>query len=294
MDQQTRRAWGGLVRYANGEVAEIAELRGILADCMTWITAIDPFGLFGLNDTNLSQQASDYRPAIDALLRWLCSGPESKERACFHAQALEFLGEHCKHIRLELKEVSYVLQELNKLNYSPGELEGFREQQHRIFEGSRYRAANGAMAGTNFSPFGILAPAKEYEDFADPICDFLLSQYQSRLNKEYSNDRMDKASAPLVPIFVCPSCDKIVMPERTGRKKFCSACSSKARTQKYLQKASPNENRDYQWLYRLLHAKPDVRKMYMRNEKNRTRLREIKTRQRQSSRCKNLMQNMGL
>ena len=296
MDARTKRAWAGLVSYANGVAAEASELRRILADCMDSVAAVEPFGLLDLilgGDEELLRQAVAYRPSVEGLLRWLCSKPKSKERASFHWQSLDFLREHGQHIRgMYLKEVVYDARRVAEFNYSAAERESFREDQDRIFAAAQYTTRDGKLAGTDFSPFGILAPSKEYEDFADPICDFILSDYQRYLNREYV--RRDKKPAPLVPIFVCPACNKLVMPERVGRKRHCSECSDKARAEKYRQKASPSENKDYQWLYRLRQKDSGLRKSLLRKPNNQKRLREIKARQQKSHRCQNLIRDMRL
>jgi hypothetical protein len=279
-----RRIWAGLVSYANGATTKPGEIRRIIADCMPWVAAVEPFGLLDpiWPDENLLRQAAEYRPSIDALLRWLCSA-KSEERDKLDGQVLSFLREHTQHIGgMRLKEVFYNPADVEKLNYTPAELEHLKEVHDRYW------------ADWKNSPLGILTPSKEYYDIADPICDFVLSEYQKSRNREQS--RKDKKPVPVVPIFVCPNpaCKKLVMPERTGRKKYCSDCSDHARAEKYRKKASPNENRDYQWLYRLKHTESTLRKVRLRDPKVRGRLKEIKASQPHSSRCQNLIQDMRL
>jgi hypothetical protein len=297
MDTRTKRVWNGLVNYANG-TATNAQLRSTVADCMGWVSAIAPFGLLlgWMNDHELAIQAAEYRPAVDRLLRFLCSGPNSEERKSLRSQAKRFLNEHGQHIGgINLVEVSYNEKSLQNFNYTPAELKRFKEQSDRIWESAQYRRrGEDRLTGTNMLPLGIYVPTKDYQDLADPICDFLMSEYQKYLDKYLEYSRRDKEPAPVVPIFVCPRCNKLVMPERTGRKQYCSDCTDQARTEKYRQKAPAGEGRDYQWLYRLSKKDTGSRKVFLRNQKNQARLREVKSRQEESSRCQGLLLDMRL
>lgn len=283
MNIKTKRAWAGLVNYANGVVTEASELRRIVADCMHWVAAVEPFGLLDPilgGDKELLRQAVEYRPSVERLLRWLCSA-KSMERDTLGQQALDFLREHTQHIgAMRLKEVFYNPEDVEKLNYTPTELERLKEEHNRYW------------ADWKDSPLGIFTPSKDYVDIADPICDFVLSEYQKYRSREYS--RRDKKLGPPFPIFICPNCKKLVLPKRTGRKKYCSNCSNHARAAKYRQKASPDESRDYQWLYRLQQLEPILRKVRLRTSKVRERLEEVKARQRNSPRCQSLLQDMRL
>ena len=217
-----------------------------------------------------------------ALLRFLCCGPKSDERNRLGPAALEFLREHGEHIKgLVLKEAHYS-EVVRNLNYSPEQLDAFENRIKTIFDQARQDSV----------PLGLLIPSKGYRDLADPICDFLCSQYDRHLNQEVS--RKDKKAAPLTPIFVCPSCKKLVMPKRIGRRQHCPECSDRARAEKYRQKASPDEGRDYAWLYRLLHQESGTRRARLRQQKVRRRLGEIKSRQKNSPRCQRLLLELHL
>lgn len=182
---------------------------------------------------------------------------------------------------MQLKEIErpeHVMDRLKEFNYTAAELEAFKEQASRFWDGG--------------SPLGIRVPAKDYEDLADPICDFLLTEYQKYYAKEYV--RRDKDPAPLVPIFICPRCDQLALAERVGRKKYCSKCSEQARSEKYRQGASPNEGRDYQFLHRLKKMDPALRKARLRQPKVKDRIAEIKARQKDSRRCQRLLLEIRL
>jgi hypothetical protein len=287
MDDKTRKIWAGLVNYANG-TATTGEIRATIADCgglvATTIIA-DIFDTAFMYD-DLSKQVEAYRSPIDNLLRLLCSEPKSGERLRLRTAALEFLDEHRVHISsLVLREAYYFPrpyeeQYVRNLNYSPEELESFKRLILRIRDESRSL------------PFGVLIPSKGYRDLADPICDFLCSEYEKYLNREVS--RKDKKAAPLIPIFVCPSCKKLAMPKRIGRRQYCSECSDRARTERYRQRASPDEGRDYAWLYRLRKLDSDTRRIRLRQPKVRQRLAEIKSRQKNSHRCQGLLLTLRL
>ena len=163
---------------------------------------------------------------------------------------------------LVFREFRYEQEYLRDLNYSPDQLEVFKQQTQRVAKQARYQLyhhGQSKLVGEDSLPLGVWVPSKGYKDLADPICDFLTSEYEKYLNREVS--RKDKKAPPLVPIFACPICDKLVMPKRIGRRYACSDCSERARAEKYRQKASPHEARDYAWLNRLLHQEPGVRKL---------------------------------
>jgi hypothetical protein len=292
MDRKTRRIWGGLVRYANGTTTP-AEIRATVVDCAGWIAATMPFDVIDptLVEEDLSKQAEAYRPGVENLLRFLCSEPKSGERDSLKTQAVGFLREHGEHIKGRIfREAHYAEEHLRNLNYSPEELEKFKKQVKRIFDQAQYETnyrGQPTVVGEDSLPLGLLLPSRGYRDFADPICDFLASEYERYLNREVS--RKDKKAPPLVPIFVCPSCNKLVMPKRIGRRHYCSACSDLARAERYRQKASPDEGRDYAWLYRLLLQESGARKVRLSQPKVKQRLAEIKFRQKNSQRCQGLL-----
>jgi hypothetical protein len=287
MDERTKRIWQGLVNYANATAIDFTEFRRTVGDCMGWIVATQPIGLLSLtSEESLRDQAVKYQPPVRSLLRWLCGDASADELDLleYENEAWEFLDTHTEHIGgMSLKEVNRpqdVSEDLKKLNYTTAEIQHFKDEANKYWEEMER------------SPLGIWTPTKDYWDLADPICDFLLTEYQTWRNREYA--RKDKKPAPPVPIVACPNCKKLMMPERIGRRKYCSDCSDKARAKSYLEKASPDEGRDYQWLYRLSKEKPDVRRTRLRQPKAKERLTEVKVRQKNSHRCQRLLLRMGL
>jgi hypothetical protein len=295
MDTRTKRAWTGLVNYANGN-ATSAEIGSAVAACMGWVSAFAAFGLFDFIGTDLHTQAEEYRSGIDNLLRFLCSRPESAERIS-HRSAKMFLFEHGQHIGgLDITEIVYnerIDKLLQQFGHTDSERETFKEQAHKIWARARYSLGRQQpLAGTDVLPLGINVPTRRYVDLADPICDFLMSEYQRYLDR--LPIRRDKKPPPVVPIFVCTRCNKLVMPKRIGRKKYCSDCTDAARAEKYRQHAPAAEGRDYQWLYRLKHRERVSGTMFLRNKKNQMRLKQVKARQKESSRCQRLILEMKL
>jgi hypothetical protein len=297
LDNKTRRIWAGLVGYANG-TATANKIRATIVDCAGWIAATMPSEVLDpmVFEGDLSKQAEAYRPAVKILLRFLCSAPKSEERNSLKDPAIAFLLEHGGHIQGRVfREAHFTEEHLRNLNYTPNELESFRKQIKRYFNQAQYwenYRGQPMAVGEDILPLGLLLPSRGYKDFADPICDFLSSEYEKYLNREVS--RKDKKTSPIVPIFACPKCNKLVMPKRVGRRHHCSECSDRARAEKYRQKASPDEGRDYAWLNRLLHQEPGVRKTRQGQRKVQERVSEIKSRQKNSRRCQRLLQALRL
>jgi hypothetical protein len=301
MDARTKRIWTGLVSYANGTATD-TEVWSTVAEFIGWISVVDSYGIFGwVGDNSLSVHVAEHRTGVDALLRFLCSAPKSAERESLRRQgALTFLYEHGRHIQgLHFPEVPYqdgIGKSLkNASDYPAVDLQLFEKQSRIMWDHAQYQLRTGTMAGKDLLPLGLKMPTRDYRDLADPICEFLMSEYQAYLNRflsrAYSRHRKLE---PVVPIFVCPGCNKLVMPERIGRKKYCSDCTDAARAEKYRHHAPAAEGRDYQWLYRLRHRELGLRKTFLRNEKNQMRLKQIKSRQTKSSRCQRLILDMKL
>jgi hypothetical protein len=286
MNARTKRIWHGLANYANAndKSIDIRELRKAIADCMPWYVATEWLGFLSEHDELFLEKAVKYQPSVRALFRWLINAKPMQRGESFN-QAYGFLQEHIGHIKWRLIEVDYprnVMPELKELGYAPEDFYGLEEQSKKYWEGFR----------RGESPLGIKTPAKKYEDLADVICDFVATEYQKYREKDYS--RAEKRPASPVPVIICPNCDKFVVPDRFGRKKYCSDCTNRARAESYRKKGSPNEARDYAWLYRLRQAEPRLRAARLRQPKNKQRLAEIKARQRNSARCLKLIRKMGL
>ena len=281
MDARTKRIWGGLVSFANaGTVPNAAkELRRTVTDYVPWFLQADPFELLAdMDEEQWLKAAAEYQPSAQALLRWLCSTPNSAERDSLRPQALSFLRKHAEHVGgAYLAEVDYVEEPKPD---AEGKFDPEKLEQHE--ESMKYWTRTGKARDD--SPLGIYTISKHYKDVADPICEFICYEYLKFRNGQYKKS---------VPIFACPQCAKFVMPKRIGTKKFCSDCSDKARAEQHRKKAAPGEGKDYQYLYRLVgdleHEPPNVIKMRLQNAKIRKRIGEISNRQRTSAKCKKLL-----
>jgi hypothetical protein len=89
-----------------------------------WISvAVRPYG-FGVSammiDDNLVSQAGTFRDSIEAVLRWLCKGPNWKE---LELSAIRFLLDHAQHRQIQLKEAFYEPEQLREFNYTLAEQE---------------------------------------------------------------------------------------------------------------------------------------------------------------------------
>jgi hypothetical protein len=173
-------------------------------------------------------------------------------------------------------EARKALEEL----YPSADIERFEEATRKYWAGLK--------AGD--SPLGIWTPTKDYEDVADPICDFLLTEYQKY--RERDPGRRDRIPPPAVPILICPKCGRFVMPQRVGRKQACSDCSDQVRREKKRLKDLPFERADYQYLYRLKICGLTERKLRLRQPKVQKRLTLIKKRQKDSALCQGVLVDM--
>jgi hypothetical protein len=187
MDTRTTRIWAGLVSYANATINTVVveAFRRTVMDCVSWVAVVDPMS--GLKWASEEDDAVKYQPSIRALLRSLCSNLLPHEREHMGRQSTSFVGEHTRHIEWRLFEVvysPYVQKELQDLNFTPAEVEKISEMYKRYW--AAYKRGD--------PTFNMQIPSKDYQDFADPICDFVLSEYQRHRDKEYS--RRDKKPAP--------------------------------------------------------------------------------------------------
>ncbi len=112
-------------------------------------------------------------------------------------------------------------------------------------------------------PFLYFVKEVKFTSIMSPVCKFIFGF-------------VDDPPKPL-PIRICrrPGCDKLMLPERIGRKEYCSSkcCALDHRP-------TPKENKDYMWLYRLNKIKSDgtLRKRLRENPDALKRLLQIETR----------------
>jgi hypothetical protein len=104
----------------------------------------------------------------------------------------------------------------------------------------------------------------KYASIVSPVCKFIL---------DYVDDPREKG----LPIRICkrPGCEKLILPERVGRKEFCSSlCGSRVAQQK----KSPVLKADYAWLHRLEKEPKATLQLKLKKDQVKTRLREIEAR----------------
>jgi len=112
-------------------------------------------------------------------------------------------------------------------------------------------------------PFLYFVKEVKFASVMSPVCKFIL---------EYADD----PPKPL-PIRICKrsGCSKVVLPQRMGRKAYCSprCCALD-------HKPTAKENKDYMWLYRLNKIKSDgtLRKRLRDDSNARSRLGQIESR----------------
>jgi hypothetical protein len=216
LTKRARLIWEGLVRYANSEQGDLEDLRKTVSRCMPWAARLSVLGFadFVLNNSEaFAKQAAEYRPPIRDIVAALCGEPRR-----LPAEASAFLMDHGGHVRISFDEAPF----------DPDDEEHF-EESNRVWQ----------LSGEpKKRPLGIYTRSKNYQDLADPICDFILNELE-RITEDDGQ----------VPICACegPNCNKFIMPERIGKGRFCSdACKSAY----YRRKNSPSASNDYQWLYR--------------------------------------------
>lgn len=160
------------------------------------------------------------RPRIRDLLAALCGEPRR-----LPAEAKDFLMDHGAHVRTIFDEAPF----------DPDD-EGHSEESGRVWKSS---------GEPKKRPLGIHTRSKNYQDIADPICDFILDEL----------DRMREENKE-APIFLCqnPQCKRLIMPARVGRGRFCP---DRCKSAYHRGETSQQTLNDYQWLYRhyvLVHA----------------------------------------
>jgi len=245
LTKRSRQIWQGVVRYVNAEQVDLDDLHKTVSMCMPWAAQLSvlSFGDFVLNNPKVfAKQAVEYQAAVRELLGALCGEPRR-----LPAEAKDFLMDHCAHVRTIFDEAPF----------DPDD-EVQSEESSRVWKSS---------GEPKKRPLSIHTRSKNYQDIADPICDFILDELD-RIREENQQ----------VPIFLCqnPQCKQLIMPARVGRGRFCP---DRCKSAYHRGETSQQVLNDYQWLYRhyvLVHAaKPKgrgeiglLRKKLARNKAN--------------------------
>lgn len=234
MTNRIKRIWRGLVVYANANLQSDSGTLAVLADtileCMPWSTKTATFEYVaelarsykteptGRTADWFREKAIGYQPEIRRLLSWLCDPKQGKD--CRPA-AFDFLTTHMEHIGFTRADPAFDPTRPESTRYWKSDGEPKDDFPHRTLR---------------------------YEDLADPICDFILNEHERYHDEEYERARKSKFTG-IAPIRFCdrPACDNLFMPERLGRKKYCSDVCRASRDQE----ERPDFKRCYQCLYRL-------------------------------------------
>ncbi len=204
----------------------------------------------------IEEDAAKYHSSIAILLRCLS---DDKSSSIYSEEISKFMGEHSEHLR-------------DAVTMAP-----FPEDRG----GDRYyRTINGKLEDRTL--LGCYAVTRSYRDIADPILDFVLAEHKKFLDGEYK--------APF-PIIVCgnPACNKLAMPERIGKRKFCSDdCKSADQRRNIPQK----ERTDYQWAYRLSKKQPAPKRKALNQKENRDRFKRVKAEKDYGPACQKLIRKL--
>jgi hypothetical protein len=161
-----------------------------------------------------------YQPDLKRLLTWLCAPQQHKDLS---SEAITFLGNQARGVDTR--------PDFSDANFD---------------ENTR-----------GHCPFYYWKTV-QYQSLMSPICQFIfdrIERYQDWLDRipRYPDEKLkdddENEREKAVPIRMCerPGCGKFLVPQRVGRKRFCSKTC--------LVLANPGrtvgENRDYMWLYRL-------------------------------------------
>jgi hypothetical protein len=222
MDKQTKRIWEGLAAYANSETLDVEALQQTLVGCMDRLARGQ---IWGWQPLFLETEGPKYQRDVKQLLLFLCGDQEQKAQA--RSDVCEFLHQHGVHIKFSMGD-----------DVSSADIEFVTEQwgltspeDFRINESDRPRRTEDEGALPR-----ILV--KDYEDMADPICDFVCRENLKFQREEYKRP---------TPVFVCQECGKFFVPQRIKNNQRCSQdCRDRHSTAR-----TSDASADYQWLRRL-------------------------------------------
>jgi hypothetical protein len=162
-----------------------------------------------------------YQPQLKKFLTWLCAPQKNKDLS---SEAITFLGNYARGVDIR--------PDFSDANFERGK--GYCPVYY--YKMVHYRSLMGPICKFIFDRI------ERYHDWLDRS-----PQYYPKKFKETEDDE-ESERENAVPIRMCerPGCGKFLVPQRVGRKRFCSKtclASQPGRT--------VDENRDYMWLYRL-------------------------------------------
>jgi hypothetical protein len=242
-----RRVWMGIVRYVNGDLKTEAKAYASLLKILYELTPAPELTEFKL---------AEFGENDDFLYLSELSGERSSDLislATHYQQPLtKLLLWICKpKSHPELRAGALRMLDVNvhgedwRIDYTEDPIAGL-----------------GDFDEEKGSPFLYFVKEVKFASIMTPICKFIF---------EYVDDPPKR-----LPIRICkrPDCDKLFIPERMGRKEYCSpqCCGLDHRP-------APKENRDYMWLYRLnrIRSHGALRKRLKQNPDAIKRLRQVET-----------------
>jgi len=248
MEKTARDIWAGLVEFANAEQLndkvlrtlaetvrnamppsawqighnEEGEWRGVdewQGHIYQFLKGKDVVFEYGNGDKEtaferLATDALTLHPKIRVLLRYLCEAPKFDVQNPLVKEACDFLWSHETHVSF--------------MKVPPQEIESATESR-TSFERKEGRA--------RLYPY---MNVRRYRCMVDPVCEFINGQ----LDDYYAGK-----STHMVPVVICKreGCEKVVMPQRIGRKEFCDGCKDRHHNAKRRTLQTSRK-----WLYRLL------------------------------------------
>jgi hypothetical protein len=242
-----RRIWRNLVLYVNADlstdVTAYANFLSVLYE-LTPTPEFTEFKLTELGDVGDFFSLSELGGPRKSDLIWLASHYQKPTR-----YLLLWLCQPKSHPDLRLEALKF--------------LEVNAHGEHWQIDYSEDPTASLGGLDKDNSPFLYFIKQVQFASIITPVCKFIF---------EYTDD-----PPKALPVRICkrPGCNRLLIPERIGRKEYCSpkCCSSDHRP-------APDENKDYMWLYRLSKIKSDgtLRKRLTGSPGTMKRLRQLETR----------------
>ena len=242
-----RRVWVGIVRYANADLSTDAEAYASLLRALYELTPEPGLTEFKLTEFGRDGDFFDLSELARARKNDLI-------RLALHYQKplknlLVWLCQPKSHPELRLEALRFL--EIN----ARGEDWYIDHSEDPIADFCDLHAGE--------APFLYFVKQVKFASIISPVCKFLF---------EFADD-----PPKVLPIRICkrPGCNKLIVPERMGRKEYCSPkCCSLAH------RPAAEENKDYMWLYRLskIKSRGTLRRRLREDSNTMKRLRQLETR----------------
>jgi hypothetical protein len=223
INERERRIWNSIATYANTDTnagSNSNAISGLVSICSDWtvqdgdrLAAFEEVRRYAVKQGKSLEEsarfwAAKYQREFRDLLAWLIA-PE--KNPALKSDAIRLLNFHGHGVTWELQEP---VADTNFEDKSP--------DYHPVF----------------------FIRQIQYASILSPICAFILDRIERFDNGEV------RTKGDAIPLETCQreECRKFFLPERKGRKRFCSNLCAVLFNQK---NRSPEEWRHYVWLYRL-------------------------------------------